>query len=83
VEILGYATTAWKWEQDAEGCPEHLIGTKQEFCWRYLKVFERVIGHDRIRHILGYEQRQDITSEREDTHHTADESQASQRKNVL
>jgi len=52
-EILRYHGTGWKGDQSADQCPEHRIGTKQEFCWRYLKLFERVLGWERIRQILG------------------------------
>jgi hypothetical protein len=51
--LARYASSAWPRDREADACPSRLIGRPQEYLWRALKAWPRVIGERQIRSIIG------------------------------
>jgi hypothetical protein len=55
-----YAGTAWPRDAGQPSCPERLLGTPLEFCWRALKAIPHAVRKRQILAVIGREPRSEL-----------------------
>lgn len=55
--LRSYAGNGWKRERSDDVCPRRHIGLEKELLWQIMKIVPKVLSAERIRKIVGHEDR--------------------------